>query len=375
MYRKKGIEMTRGLTALLILFIFISGCQPTTSEISKPQKDAQTVKPDPLESEEGRRLSIQNQNFERVVGWLTNEEILYVTRQGSDFSLLTYHIETGVSKEITKITDPIIEVRIHPDLSRFAVVTSKNSLSATIHILSGVGEEIDELMIESSEMYWDWDSNHYEQLFFSAFYEDWKFDSFVYSSEKKEISRIETKDPFGKWGHDSTIQTINWPPNDALSGGALRDMNIHSKTFKDSKDSNIIYMESFKEISLVVRISENQENFLYTITNNKDGKNATYEMPAVSNYSQWFVPEVEWLADGRVLTYQAAESGLMDSIPTDYELVQLTSESTVKQSIWEGPYGSFACSPSGTHCLIGVQLEEMLIVESGKVKPWIEIKE
>ena len=126
---------------------------------------------------------------------------------------------------------------------------------------------------------------------------------------------------------------------------------------------------------MTVRISGNQQFFLYPLTNHVAGKNKTYEMPAVSNYSQWFVPEVDWLADGRMLTYQAAESGLMDSIPTDYELVQLTSESTDKQSIWEGPYGAFTCSPSGTHCLIGVQLEEMLIVESGEVKPWIEIKE
>ena len=65
--------MTRGFTALLILFIFISGCQPMTSEISKPPKEDQTVKPDQIESEEGRRLFIQNENFERLVGWLTNE--------------------------------------------------------------------------------------------------------------------------------------------------------------------------------------------------------------------------------------------------------------------------------------------------------------
>jgi hypothetical protein len=364
--------MKRGITSILILLIIISGCQPTTTEISTPPKESLTKEEKLVEF---KTLSIQSENLERVIGWLSNEEILYATRQGLDFSLLSYDIVTGESKEITKISDPIIEVKIHPDLTRLAVVTSRNSLSATIHIFSVLGEDIDELIIESSEMYWDWNSLNNEQLFFSAFYEDWTFDSFVYSSDKRELNRIETTDPFGKWGHDSTIQTILWPQNDALSGGAIRELNIETNSFEDSLDSNIIYVESFREITLTVRISEDQKLFLYSLTNIRDGKSATYEMPAISNYSQWFVPKVEWLADGSMMTYQAAESGLMDTIPTDYEIVHLTPKATDNQAVWKGPYEPFTCSPLGTHCLKGVQLEEMFVVESGRVEPWIEILE
>ena len=365
--------MKRGITSILILLFIISGCQPKSTEISNPPKESLIKEEKLVEFKEVSPLFIQSENLERVIGWLSNDEILYVTRQGFEFSLLSYDIVTGESKEITKISDPIIEVKIHPDLTRLAVVTSRNSLSATIHIFSVLGEDIDELIIESSEMYWDWNSLNNEQLFFSAFYEDWTFDSFVYSSDKKELNRINTTDPFGKWGHDSTLQTILWPQNDALSGGAIRELNIETNAFEDSIDSNIIYVESFREITLTVRISEDQKLFLYSLTNIRDGKSATYEMPAVSNYSQWFVPEVEWLADGSMMTYQAAESGLMDTIPTDYEIVHLTPEATDKKSVWKGPYEPFTCSPLGTHCLKGVQLEEMFVVESGRVEPWIEI--
>ena len=367
--------MKRGITTMLILLIVISGCQPTTTtEISKPLKETLPEQEKLLKPKEVNLLSIQSKNFERVVGWLSNEEILYVTRQGSDFSLSTYHIKTGEKKEITKIDDPILEVRIHPDLTKLAVVTSHNSLNATIHIFSVLGDKVDELIIESSEIYWDWDSLNSKQLFFSAFYEDWTYDSFVYSSVKKEVSRMETSDPFGKWGYESTIHTINWPPDDSLSGGSLREVNVDTMSFKDSIETNIIYVESFKEINLTVRISGNQKFFLYTLTNRVDGKNKTYEMPAVSNYSQWFVPEVVWLDDGTMITYQAAESGLMDSIPSQYTLVQLTSDSD-KRSIWQGPYESFTCSPLGSHCLIGAQLEGMLVVGRDTVRPWIEIKD
>jgi hypothetical protein len=356
--------------------MIVSGCQPTTPpELLKPSKVTKTEQEKLFIKEEVSRLSIPRVNFDRVVGWVTNEEILYVTRQQSQSSLRLYHTETGESNEITKIVDPIIEVRIHPDLTKLAVVTSSNSLSATIHIFSISGEKIDELTVESSEMYWDWDSSHNDQLFFSAFYEDWTFDSFVYLGKTKEINRIETTDPFGKWGYDSTIQMINWPENDALSGGSLRELNSKTMSFQDSTDSTIIYVESYKEMNLIVRISEDQQLFLYTVINITDGNSATYEMPAISNYSQWFVPEIDWLDDGTIVTFVAKESGLMDTIPKDFTLVQLTHETTSNTSIWEGPYEPFTCTPSGQLCLVGVELKGILKVGSNVLKPWIEIIE
>jgi hypothetical protein len=191
----------------------------------------------------------------------------------------------------------------------------------------------------------------------------------------KEINRINTTDPFGKWGHDSTIQMINWSENDALSGGSLRELNSKTMSFQDSTDSTIIYVESYKEMNLIVRISEDQQLFLYTVINITDGNSATYEMPAISNYSQWFVPEIDWLDDGTIVTFVAKESGLMDTIPKDFTLVQLTHETTSNTSIWEGPYEPFTCTPSGQLCLVGMELEGILNIGSNVLKPWIEIIE
>lgn len=367
----RGIGMTRYLIYILMFLMIVSGCHPKTSqEVSEPPKVPQTEQEKPAKVS---HLTISRENFDRVVGWITNEEILYVTRQKSQSSLRIYDTEKGESKEVTKISEPILEVRIHPDFTKLAVVTSSNSLSATIHIFSVAGEKIDELTIESSEIYWDWNSTNNDQLFFSAFYEDWTFDSFVYSSNTKKLNRIETKDPFGKWAYDSAIQTINWPENDALSGGSLRQFNSETMSFQDSADTTIIYVESYKESNLIVRISEDHQKFLYTLTNSKDGESTQFELPAISNYSQWFVPEVEWLDDGSIVTLEAKDSGLMDTIPNDFTVVYLNHE--VKTSIWEGRYEPLTCSPSGHACLIGMELEGMLEVGSNELKSWLEIIE
>lgn len=363
----------RLVSKTFIMLLLLAGCQPISSEVETPNE----TKPSEVENapnEEVRENPVlEVDNFERVVGWLSEEEVVYITREQQEFFLHAYHLDTGVTRDLLKVEDSILEARIHPDLKKIAIVTSANSLSATIHIFSITGEKIDELTIESSEMYWDWHSNQSDKLFFSAFYDDWSFDSFIYSSETKDLKRVETMDPFGKWGSDSSIQVINWEENDAISGGNVRVIDSETMSVHDLPDVDTIHTESFKDVNVTVRISEDQQMFVYTLKDSK-GKVAIFELPSISNYSQWFIPEIEVLSDGSLITYKAAESGLMDTIPSDYSLVSLSLDST-ETLLHEGPYQSFTCSPSGKRCLIGVQLEEMIMVGSGQKKPWIQINE
>lgn len=368
------MRMTRRLICMCLLLLLMAGCQPSAEEVQTPPNDSTPSGFDKMPNEEiAETTLLKVDNFERVVGWLSDEEIVYITRQRDDFLLHTYHIASGVTSNLLTIKDSILEVRIHPDLTKIAIVTSSNSLSATIHIFSVTGEKIDELTIESSEMYWDWHTNRSDKLFFSAFYEDWSFDSFVYSSKTKELKRIVTLDPFGKWGSDSTIHVINSEENDAISGGKERVIDTDTMRFRDLKESNTIYMETFKNLSVTVSISEDQKSFIYTLKD-FNGKSAVFELPSISNYSQWFIPDMELLSDGSLVTYEASESGLMDTISPNYSLVKLSLDATTTE-IAVGPYHLFTCSPSGQRCLIGVHLEEILMIESGQKTPWIQLKE
>ena len=338
--------------------------EPTPTQPAKNSPDKGKVQP----------LSVPVDQFERVVGWLSDQEIAYIIRDQNEFHIQTYHIKTGAIREILTISEPILEVRIHPNLDKIGVVTSENILSASIHIYSVIGEKIDELIIESSEMYWDWDSSQSQQIFFSAFYEDWSFDSFIYSTETKELKRVDSADPFGKWGSDSNLNVINWQEGESLTGGAI--LNIDSETMKvqELPGNHTIYMESSNEMSMKVSISADQQFFIYTLIRTEDGKTTSFELPSISNYSQWFIPEIEWLSDGTIFTFEAKESGLMDTISPEYSLVKLSIDST-KKVVHKGPYQSFACAPLGESCLIGAQLENLLFVGSGESSSWIEVIE
>jgi hypothetical protein len=368
--------MVHKAMGLVLVLLFITGCQPDTGsqEEITPEQSIPSDFKDSASEENPSILSITGGSFDRVAGWLSDEEILYVTREQNQFKLNTYNLQTEKIENLQTMDDSILEVRIHPDLTRIAVVTSSNTLSATIHIFSLNGEQLDELTIESSEMYWDWNTNEPDKLFFSAFYEDWSFDSFVYSSETKELERVETSDPFGKWESVSSLNMIIWEDNDALTGGTIRKISSENMSFKDLPVQNIIYTESYNEVDMTVAISEDQQSFIYTLDYENGQKTATYELPAISNYSQWFIPEIEWLSDGSLMTFEAKEPGLMDTISTTYSLVRLSVENE-KTMHYEGPYQSFACAPAGDRCLVGMQLEELLKVENGEIIPWLEIKE
>ena len=359
----------------IFLLLLLTSCQPNVSKPILPEKAISTEpeREPPIQEVTIKPLTELNGDFERIIGWLSDQEILYITRLQSNYLLNAYHVKSGENRTLLTITEPIIEVRIHPSLTEIAVVTSSNSLSASIQIFSSAGVEVDKLTIESSELYWDWHPTQSNDIFFSAFYEDWTFDSFFYSSLSKEMKRFETNDPFGKWGKESSIYTINWPENDTLSGGSLREINTIDMTSKDS-ESTIIYVEASDGVEVRVSISNDQQTFLYTLMRYQDGKSTTFELPAISNYSQWFVPEIDWLNDGSMLTYESSQAGLMDEIPSEFDLVQLSIDKP-KKTILEGPYESFACNPSGLICLTGVQLEKLLDVESGEIHSWITLEE
>lgn len=366
--------MLRVIRIILLSVLILSGCQKHAVETKKTEPKNDIESEHSIVNEKPPTLTLNSENFDRVVGWLSENEILYVTRQQSQYQLHKYELDSGDYKTILKIEEPILDVRIHPNLKEIAVVTSENSLSATIHLFAVTGESKDKLTIESSEMYWDWHPVKSDRIFFSGFYEDWSFDSFFYSGTTKELTRIETTDPFAKWGHDSVLFTLNWPENDSLSGGTIQEINVETLDVQQTEESNVIHVESSGAGMLKITVSDNQETFIYSLTRFSDGRTTTFELPAISNYSQWFVPEIDWLNDGSILTFKASEVGLMDTIPTEYSLVHL-SHLDKETTIWKGPYGVFACSPSGENCLVGVQLEELVNVKNDEVVRWIEIVE
>ena len=94
-------------------------------------------------------------------------------------------------------------------------------------------------------------------------------------------------------------------------------------------------------------------------------------MPLVSNYSEWVIPEIEWINGESFLYKGALRSGQLDELSSEFNLY--LHEVGVSKIITEGlDADSITCSPSGKRCLNGYTFEEVIEVESGDRRNWIE---
>lgn len=359
---------------VFVVIFFLSSCTNNGTIVSP------TTEPPPIvHSQENaepmlQKYMIENSKFDRVVGWISETALILIERDQNEFYVYSYDVYTAEKKLITMVNKPIIQVNIHPSKGHLAIIMSDNSLQATIQIVTIEGKTVDKLTIESSEIYLDWNTTNVNFLLITAFNKDWTFDTFAYSSLTQEMTIIPTLHPILKWAAEDKLVAINWMSEDGLLGGKMMEISTQTSEVNETEDSGYIYFDVYKNYVVSVKIDLDKEEFVYTLTNVLTNDIKEYRTPAVSNYSQWFVPDIVWTEDGSFLTYIASKSGLIDSFDGDLLLTEFNFESkNVKNADFS--YATLQCTPSGDHCLSGTRYEEIWDLVTGNVFKWLEIKE
>lgn len=361
------------VSVVFCILLLLSGC----SDEKKPShisNDPPLVELSPVTQETQKRYTARVNDFDRVVGWISEKTLLTVERDLDEYRVYTYEVNTATKTLITSVDEPIIDVKIHPSKNYIAIIMSGNSLNATILIAAIDGSIMDKLTIQSSELYVDWHSTNVNLLLITAFNEDWTFDTFAYSSLTQEMNRIPSLHPILKWTHDVNLMAINWSPEDALSGGTISEISMKTSEISETVESGYIYFDFYKNILVSVKIDKEKEQFIYTLTNVTTNDVQIYQTPALSNYSQWFVPKFFWTEDNSFLTYIASKPGLVDSFDGDLLLAEFNfSAMIVNES--EVAFSELMCTPSGDRCLTGPRFESIIDLESGDIVQWLEINE
>ncbi len=360
---------------IVFVVIFFLGSCTNNGTIVSP-----TTEPPPIvHSQENveptlKKHFTENSTFDRVVGWISETSLVIIERDRDEFHLYSYDVYSAEKLLITTVNKPIIHVKIHPFKEHLAIIMSDNSLQATIKLVNIEGKTIDELTIESSEIFVDWNPTDENLLLITAFNKDWTFDTFSYSSLTQEMTIIPTLHPILKWASEDSLVVINWIPEDALLGGTLSEISIPTSEVSESEDSGYIYFDMNKELFVTVKIDRINEEFEYSLTNVMTNEVKVYRTPALSNYSQWFVPEIFWTEEDSFLTYIASKPGLIDSFDGELQLAEFSFDSK-KIKNTEFSYMPLQCTPSGNQCLTSTRSEEIWNLVSGDVFKWLEIAE
>ncbi|MET1014467.1 MAG: hypothetical protein ABWX61_08150, partial [Paenisporosarcina sp.] len=112
---------------------------------------------------------------------------------------------------------------------------------------------------------------------------------------------------------------------------------------------------------------------IYLLTNMKTGGKKKFETPALSNYSQWFIPEIIWTNKESFITFTSPVPGLLDANQPNLVLEEFNIKTKHQLEVEDG-YGQLVCSPSGEECLIGDGLSTLINLSSGEKMKWIEYK-
>ena len=98
-------------------------------------------------------------------------------------------------------------------------------------------------------------------------------------------------------------------------------------------------------------------------------------MPAVSNYSEWVIPQVSWVSATTLFLPSTSKGGQLDDLNEPYKLVRI--ENGKQHIIVEDlpATDKLLCAPDGLKCLVGYSAEKMIDVTSEEMRTWLLFSE
>ncbi|MGN7387830.1 hypothetical protein [Sporosarcina sp. SAFN-015] len=356
---------------LLLFLIMMFGC----SEKSEPpavepnMEEPSDVVEESVESPTPQVFEADPSSFHFIADWLTDTQILYVVKNNGVYKVNYFDIETGETGLVYEDSSFIIDVLVHPSSDYLLVHTSDHPNSAVIKIVEMDGTVEHEVEIDSTELSIEWNRENPKKILFTAFHEDWSFDLFAFDGSDDSLSLVELDDPFPKWANDNKIFSMLLEDH-PLDGGDIQMFHLDTEKVETTGIGNAVYFDVFDDAIGIVQTIDS-DAFTYTIRNFDGEVKSEWKLPAVSNYSEWVVPAIEWLDENRLILKGAEKSGQLDELGAKFNLYRFEkgSPELLVKGLDEGP---LKCSPSGQYCLNGYTSEELIDMRAKEIFEWIE---
>lgn len=365
--------MRKRLFIFSLTVLLVTGCTEKTDQIIENSKDLEeTAIKDLKEKEINKSLTVDSAKFHFVADWLTETKIVYVEKENGLYLMKTFDVESGQSAIVYEDSSMIIDILIHPSKKYYLLHTSDNSASAKIKIVRMDGTIHDEIIVASTELEIEWNDIDPSLILFTAFHEDWTFDSLLYNGENKSLELLAIEDPFPKWLGKDMI-AVSHIEGHILDGGEIHTFEPATEKWGKLEVDDVVYFDTYEESLLIVTVNE-ELNAHFSIMN-KDGLvRSEWMMPAISNYSEWVIPEIEWISKDTVLLPSHVEGGQLDELLSPYRLIRVTGgrQAVVADEIASG---LLRCSPSGEKCLTGNSAENLIDVVSAVQTLWLKLTE
>lgn len=356
--------MKRVIVIVGLALLTLAGCIKEENIIQNEQKTVQQEVGTDLQ-----QLQIDSTALHFVVGWLSNEELLFVEKNDdATYILKSFNLLT---KELTTIyeSDAIItNVFIHPLKESFLIHTSTSTTAATVKIVTIDGFVQSEVTIESTELEIAWSDVNQSHVLFTAFYDDWSFDVFFFNGTNNSLKLLSIEDPFPKWfGEEQFITTV-----EELGEENLYVHNVLSEEVEKIAHKDSIYFDTYQDTLFTVKETEN-EQLSYEIVNANGERLASEHVPNRHNYGEFVTYHTEWLMNDQLVFFEPSEEDMF-GMATHYQLMKFDEEG-VEMILEHMDDANIACSPDGENCLIGKQLEQVLNMNTYEMNNWLLLED
>ena len=363
---------------LLFCLIILQGCRDIESSIPEAEPETDHETPSNID-EVGHSANLvkpsillDNNAFHSVVGWMSNEDIVFIIAEKGQWLVRNYTISTNSWRTLYTTTTPIIQATIHPSKEIILLHSSKDSSSAEIQFLHKNGFVSQSLSFESAEIYMDWHPTNPNLVVFTSFYEDWTYNTFVYDGATQDLKSIEIENPFVKWYDEENLMVFRWSDS-GLDGSELLLYSLKNGSLESTGKDKILDATNIGEAMLYVQINEENKQFEYLLEGLKSNKKFEWVTPAVSNYSEWVTPSISIISPTELILLNAKESRNQDDSSQISILSNISLEG--QKTFGEIDDQPISCSPDGAICIGGYAKENWIQLDPIEVEKWIYLNE
>lgn len=348
----------------------MAGC---TSQLQKePRASENTNKPDvrpPLGETWKLPIDIPEGSFNKLAGWFSDDQVLYITNLEQTSYLYLYQLATGESELLYKSEEPIVNVEISPDFKHILIHSSPSTYEGIITIIDSSGLEITRKSFPSYELVFEWNPYNGSEILITSFFEDWTFQMQLLDIKNKKTRDVSIKQPFIKWLREDEIVFLDWDDENPSLLAPLVSKNLG---IEDERTifPDVFQFSTFQDVLMTIGV--NKQDTLqssYSFFTKELELLFSFSMPQLSMYSGWFVPSYDYnLSSGEFITFKPLRSGEADSYAEDFELVSYDVKKGTSTLILEGmKHEPIMFSPSGKALLYGNQFEKIIDIKDKKI--------
>ncbi|MBS4215662.1 hypothetical protein [Neobacillus rhizophilus] len=359
------------ITVFLIVLTLLLGACADHKQI-KSKGSAGTEKPKAPNTEKSDQqvipISIPDGEFYKSFGWLTEEEIVYITNVGQSSNVYRYHLLTGKSELIYKSEFPIVTVQISPSKSFILIHSSPSSYEGLVTIIDTKGNEKLKQSFPSYELSFEWNPYDDSKVLVSAFSEDWDFNVFLLDfkfGEKKELSLPQ---PFNKWMSANELAFINWDQEHPSLFAPLIKKGLNNGVEK-TLFPTVLQFSTFKDLLLKIEINDHSQLARYSFLDKDLQEIYSFSNPLLTKYSDWLVPYFDYNEkEKEFITLNAVKDGEADVYTEGFNLVAYDLKKDSSQIILTGLKNApIMISPSGKTILYGERFDKIIDLDTKKI--------